>query len=226
MLNHCGSQGLPKRLEAFTVLISNNKDSLLSMKNHRCAAIVALSLLGTLHLSPAAEPEKKPAAGSETKPGPGAAKKPEAGAEKKPAAAAEITEFSQAFAGIPREVMQDLRKGSRGFDEAASKASEQIKKNLAKKTAEFKISVAKVEPFKRGDSSETSYRIFGMTEKIREGSTPFNAIVMAMVDESEKEKVLKLKKPDRIVVTGTIIGGSVTGPMPTLHIDLTDAKLK
>lgn len=142
--------------------------------------------------------------------------------------AAEFTDPKLALAGIPRDVMQDLRAGSRKLDDAVAKATEQVRKNVVNKEATLKFTIGSVEKFKRPDAPEvTRYRVHAMTEKIRESGATFDVMLMAVPDVSEDAKIAKLAKGDKVVFTGKISSGEITARNGAiLHIDILDAKLK
>ncbi|MDZ4287882.1 MAG: hypothetical protein U0984_07980 [Prosthecobacter sp.] len=192
------------------------------MNLRRCSLFVVLAFGLSLHLSGAAEPEKKPAPADGTKPAPPGEK------ESGKTAAAEFTDPEEAFKGIPRDVMQDLRPGSRKMEDAVVKASQIVAKNVETKMATLKFTVANIEKFNRDDApGVTRYRVHGMLEKIRAGGAYFNLNLMAVPDVSEDDKIAKLKTGDKVTFTGKVSNGEITARTTAeLHIDLMDAKIK
>ncbi len=139
-----------------------------------------------------------------------------------------VTDPKDALAGIPREVMQGLRYGSRDGDSAAAKATAQTRKNLEGKEGSFKMTVQAVEQFQRKDSPDvTRTRLRQSNESVREGGVTFDVYLVAIVDESEKAKLAKIQRGSRITVTGKISNAEIMVKKNTeLHIDVMDAKIE
>src|SRR3954466_4636935 len=85
-----------------------------------------------------------------------------------------ITDPKELLAGIPRDVMQDLRSGSRTMEEAAVKATAQVRKNGEGKAASFKMTVQFLEKFQRKDTPDiTRARLRQSNVTLREGGATF-----------------------------------------------------
>jgi hypothetical protein len=88
---------------------------------------------------------------------------------KKEATPSAITDPTDALKGISRDVMGDLRPGSRNMVEAAGKASMVTAKNAEGKTGTFKFNVTTIEQFQRPEAPDvTLYRIRSMPDTVRE----------------------------------------------------------
>lgn len=148
--------------------------------------------------------------------------------KKEEPAAAAVTDPKAALEGIPREVMGDLRPGSRKMVDAAGKASIITAKNAEGKTGSFKMTLRAVEQFQRPDApSVTRYRLLAQVDSVRESGVAFTVHLMAVADVSEHEKVAKLGPGDKVTVSGKISNAEVLpGQKPGLHIDVMDAKVK
>jgi hypothetical protein len=149
-------------------------------------------------------------------------------AEPAPAEKAGITDVKQALAGIPRDVMQDLRYGSRTMEEAANKATAVVGKNVEGKTASLKMTVQFVEKFQRKDTPDvTRIRLRQSNDTVREGGVTFTIFLMAVLDESEKEKAAKIDKGSKVTITGKVSNGVILPRKNAeLHIDIMDAKIE
>jgi hypothetical protein len=149
-------------------------------------------------------------------------------AEPAPAEKGGITDVKQALADIPRDVMKDLRYGSRTMEDAATKATAVARKNVEGKTASLKMTVQFVEKFQRKDTPDvTSIRLRQSNDTVREGGVTFTVFLMTVLDESEKEKAAKLDKGSKVTITGKI-SNAVILPRKNaeLHIDIMDGKLE
>lgn len=136
-----------------------------------------------------------------------------------------VLDPASALEGIPRDVLQDLRPGSRTMMEASGKASQVVAKNIEGKMATLKFEVFGLEPFQRPDSlSITRYRVKSLIDKVRVNGSSFNVYLMVIPDVSENEKVTKLKKGDKVSFSGKISNGEILKGQE-LHIDLIDATL-
>ena len=169
------------------------------MKSCLCAGILVLGL--GLSLSSAADPAK---------------------------AGGQITEPKQALAGTPRKVLLELRAGSRTMNDAAVKATEQIRKNVEGKTASFKMTVKSVDKFQRKEAPTVDrVRITSTVETLTDSGTTFTVFLMAVPDVSEDAKVAKISYGNRITVTGKITNGEIIArDTAELHIDVMDATVK
>lgn len=139
-----------------------------------------------------------------------------------------ITDPKQALAGIPRDVLQDMRPGSRKADDAAVKATEIVRKNVEGKTATFKMTVNTVEKFQKKDAPDvTRIRLKSTNETIRDSGAAFTVFLMAVPDVTEESKLSKITKGSKVTVTGVVNNGEIISRKSTeLHIDIMDAKLK
>ncbi len=139
-----------------------------------------------------------------------------------------VTEPKQALAGIPRDVLQDMRPGSRKADDAAVKATEVVRKNVEGKTATFKMTVGSVEKFQKKDAPDvTRIRLKSTNEVIRDSGAAFTVFLMVVPDVTEEAKLAKITKGSKIIVTGVVSNGEIIARKSTeLHIDIMDAKLK
>lgn len=135
---------------------------------------------------------------------------------------------ADALKGIPRDVLGDLRPGSRKLVDAAAKASQVVATNIENKTVTMKFTVSGIEKFQRPDAPTINrYRVRSNPDTEREGGTTFYVNVMVVPDVSDDEKVAKLKKGDKVTFTGRVSNGEITAAgSVVLHIDLMDAKLK
>ena len=140
----------------------------------------------------------------------------------------EITDPKQVLVGIPRDVFQDLRPGSRKMDEAAAKANEQVRKNVEGKSATFKMTVNMIEKFQKKEAPDvTRTRLKATIENIRESGVPIVVYLVSIPDVSEDPKLPKITKGSKITVSGKISNGEVLAKKSAeLHIDVMDAKIK
>lgn len=149
-------------------------------------------------------------------------------AKKEEPSASVITDPDDALKDIPRDVMGDLRPGSRQMMDAAAKASMQAAKNAEGKTGTFKFNVRAVEKFQRPDAPDvTRYRILSVIDTTRASGVQVNVHLMAVLDLSEHEKAAKIGTGSKITLTGKISNAEILGRQKAeLHIDLMDAKIK
>lgn len=148
-------------------------------------------------------------------------------AKKEATSAAGISDPKDALKDIPRDVMGDLRPGSRSMVEAAGKASMQTAKNAEGKTGTFKFNVAAIEQFQRPEAPDvTLYRIRSVTDTVRESGVAMGVYLLAIGDKSENEKFAKLKAGSKVTFSGRISNAEILGRQRAeLHIDLVDAKI-
>ncbi|HYF38012.1 MAG TPA: hypothetical protein VD994_22105 [Prosthecobacter sp.] len=144
-----------------------------------------------------------------------------------PAKPAALFNPADALAGLPRDVVQDLRPGSRKLTDAAAKAAQVVAKNVEGKMATVKFDILSIEKFQRPDTLDIDrYRIKAETDKIRSAGATFEYLLMIIADPSENEKIAKLKKGDKVTFTGKIANGNINPANGLdLHIDIIDAKL-
>jgi hypothetical protein len=146
---------------------------------------------------------------------------------KKEAVPSAITDPTDALKGISRDVMGDLRPGSRNMVEAAGKASMQTAKNAEGKTGTFKFNITTIEQFQRPEAPDvTLYRIRSMPDTVRESGVALGVYLLAVGDKSENEKLAKLKVGSKVTFSGKISNAEILGRQRAeLHIDLMDAKI-
>jgi hypothetical protein len=140
----------------------------------------------------------------------------------------EITSLEQVLAGIPREVMADLKPGSRNRADAYIKATEQVRQNVKEKPGAFDVKVNFIEKFKPNNAPDTvRYRVVTLVDKMRESGVVFMGFVTAYPEASENDKIAKLKQGDKITVTGRIVTGQVYGRSnAAIEVTLVDAKIE
>lgn len=148
--------------------------------------------------------------------------------KKETPAAAAVTDPKAVLEGIPRDVIGDLRPGSRKMVDAAGKASMVTAKNAEGKTGTFKMTIRSVEQFQRPDApGVTRYRLHARIESVRESGVAFNFHLMSVPDVSEHEKVAKLAPGSKITVSGKISNAEILGrQVAELHVDVMDSKLQ
>ena len=141
------------------------------------------------------------------------------------APSAEITDPKQALTTISRDVMQDLRPGSRNKGLAAVKATQQLRKDIEKKTATFKMTVKEVEMFQRKEEPTVNrFRVKASIDRIRESGAPVHVHLMAIPALSEQSKLAKIDRGTRIIATGKISTAEILSRgNAELHIHLMDA---
>jgi hypothetical protein len=147
---------------------------------------------------------------------------------KKETSAAAVTDPKAVLAGIPRDVIGDLRPGSRKMVDAAGKASMVTAKNAEGKTGTFKMTLRAVEQFQRPEAPDVKrYRLHAKIDSVRESGVSFNVHLMSVPDVSENDKVAKLGPGSKITVTGKISNAEILGrQLAELHIDVMDSKLE
>lgn len=137
-----------------------------------------------------------------------------------------ITTPAELLAGLPREVIKDLRPGSRDILDATAKATTAIRKNIEGKTASFKMTLRSVEKFQRREEPDvTRYRLLGTITKLREAGIMFDVHLMSVPEASENAKLEKLGPGSKVTVTGKITNIEFLSKKGAeLHVDLLDAK--
>jgi len=142
--------------------------------------------------------------------------------------AGDITEPEQALVGLSREVLQDLRPGSRQIEEAAAKATAAVRKAVEGKNATLKFTVRDVEKFQRKETPDVSrFRVRAVIDRVRESGVSMEVYLLAVPDVSENEKMAKVTRGSKVTFTGKISNAEILARKATeLHIDLMDAKLK
>lgn len=149
-------------------------------------------------------------------------------AKKEEAPPSAIADPADALKDIPRDVMGDLRPGSRQMMDAAAKASMQTAKNAEGKTGTFKFNVRAVEKFQRPDAPDvTRFRILAVVDTVRASGVQLNVHLMAVLDLAEHEKAAKIGTGSKVTLTGKISNAEILGRQKAeLHIDLMDARIK
>lgn len=140
----------------------------------------------------------------------------------------EITDPEQVLTGIPRDVFQDLRLGSRQIEDAAAKATAQVRKNTENKVATLKLTVREVEKYQRKEAPDvTRLRVRAVPDRVRESGATLDVMISAVTDVSENSKMAKIDKGSKITITGKINNAEILARKAVeLRIDLMDAKLK
>ncbi len=138
-----------------------------------------------------------------------------------------ITNPADALAGIPRDVLKDLRPGSKTQSDACTKATAVTRKNVEGKTGTFKMTLKSVDKFQAREAPDvTRFKLVGVVTKVRESGVMFDVHLMAVPDVTEEAKIAKLSAGSKVTVTGKIGNAEVLGHQYTeLHIDIKDAKL-
>ena len=138
-----------------------------------------------------------------------------------------ITNPADALAGIPRDVLKDLRPGSKTQSDACTKATAITRKNVEGKTAIFKMTLKSVDKFQAREAPDvTRFRLVGVVTKVRESGVMFDVHLMAVPDVTEEAKIAKLTAGSKITVTGKIGNAEVLGHQYSeLHIDIKDVKV-
>lgn len=149
-------------------------------------------------------------------------------AKKEATPSSSISDPEDALKDIPRDVMGDLRPGSRQMVDAAAKASIQTAKNAEGKMGTFKFNVRAVEKFQRPDAPDvTRFRILAVVDTVRASGVQLNVHLMAVLDLAEHEKAAKIGTGSKITLTGKVSNAEILGRQKAeLHIDLMDAKIK
>ena len=128
--------------------------------------------------------------------------------------------------GLSRDVLKDLRSGSSKMREAAGEASKKAAESEGKQ-AEFKIVIGNVDPFQAAEApTVTRYKIGGRVETERVSGITFSVHILAVLAIDQHPKVAKLKKGDKITITGRIGNAEVLArTQAELHLDVKDVKL-
>lgn len=141
-------------------------------------------------------------------------------------AAVAIKEPLAVLEGLSREVLKDLRPGSNKMREASGEASKKAAESEGKQ-ATFKIVIGNVDPFQAAEApTVTRYKIGARVETERVSGIPISVHILAVLDIEQHPKVAKLKKGDKITITGRIGNAEVLGrTQAELHLDVKDVKL-
>lgn len=141
-------------------------------------------------------------------------------------AAGAIKEPLAVLEGLPREVLKDLRPGASKMREAAGEASKKAAESEGKQ-ASFKIVIGNVDPFQAAEApTVTRYKIGARVETERVSGIPISLHILAVLDIEQHPKVAKLKKGDKITITGRIGNAEVLArTQAELHLDVKDVKL-
>ena len=141
-------------------------------------------------------------------------------------AAVAIKEPLAVLEGLSREVLKDLRPGSNKMREAAGEASKKAAESEGKQ-ATFKIVIGNVDPFQAAEAPDvTRYKIGGRVEMARVSGVNLSVHVLAVLAIDQHPKVEKLKKGDKITITGKIGNAEVLARTNAeLHLDVKEVKL-
>jgi|GEM_PF-6768262 tRNA(Ile2) C34 agmatinyltransferase TiaS len=144
-------------------------------------------------------------------------------AEERPVAFQEPTDVLK---GLSRDILKDLRAGSNKMREAAGEASKKAAESEGKQ-ATFKIVVGNVDPFQAAEAPDvTRYKIGGRVEMARVSGVNLSVHVLAVLAIDQHPKVEKLKKGDKITITGKIGNAEVLARTNAeLHLDVKEVKL-
>jgi ribosomal protein S25 len=128
--------------------------------------------------------------------------------------------------GLSKDVIKDLRPGSNKMREAAGEASKKAAESEGKQ-ATFKMIIGNVDPFQAAEAPEvTRYKIGGRVEMVRLSGVNLSVHVLAVLAIDQHPKVAKLKKGDKITITGRIGNAEVLGRTNAeLHLDVKEVKL-
>ncbi len=137
-----------------------------------------------------------------------------------------IKEPISVLESLSREVLKDLRAGSSKMREAAGEASKKAAESEGKQAA-FKIVIGNVDPFQAAEAPDvTRYKIGGRVEMVRVSGVTLSVHVLAVLAIDQHPKVEKLKKGDKITITGRIGNAEVLARTNAeLHLDVKDVKL-
>lgn len=137
-----------------------------------------------------------------------------------------INEPTAVLDGLSRDVFKDLRTGSSKMMDAAGAASKKAAESEGKQ-ASFKIIIGNVDPFQAAEApTVTRYKIGGRVETARVNGVNINVHVLAVLAIDQHPKVEKLKKGDKITITGRIGNAEVLARTNAeLHLDIKDVKL-
>lgn len=130
---------------------------------------------------------------------------------------------------VPKELMKDMRPGSRGMQEAIAKASPMISDKARDLPCELEGLVSQVDKrFEPGTTTMMGYSVMTRSEKIRAGGATFYSYYNILFDKGESEKVAKLRRGEKIKIAGTTTGaGLMPGSQsPFFVIGVRAAKLK
>ncbi|MES2595356.1 MAG: hypothetical protein V4662_08475 [Verrucomicrobiota bacterium] len=128
--------------------------------------------------------------------------------------------------GLSRDVLKDLRAGSNKMMDAAGEASKKAAESEGKQ-ATFKIVIGNMDPFQAAEApTVTRYKIGGRVEMERVGGVTISVHVLAVLAIDQHPKVEKLKKGDKITITGRIGNAEVLGRTSAeLHLDVKEVKI-
>jgi len=128
--------------------------------------------------------------------------------------------------GLSRDVLKDLRSGSSKMSAAAGEASKKAAESEGK-TASFKITIGNIDPFQAAEApGVTRYKIGGRVELERLSGVAINVHILAVLAIDQHPKVAKLKKGDKILITGRIGNAEVLARSNAeLHLDVKEVQL-
>ena len=133
------------------------------------------------------------------------------------------------FEQLPKELTKELREGSKTIEEALVKANQMLMPKVKELPCELEGSVTVVEKrFERGTINLNGYIVNTHSENARVNGTVFYYYYYLVFDKSQEAKISKLKRGDRIKVSGTAAGGMFmsSNKRPVFMLSVKDAKLK
>jgi len=124
--------------------------------------------------------------------------------------------------------MKEFRQGSNTVQEAVVKANPFILSKAKDKSCELEGVVGIVEKrFEQGTTTLNGYIVSTRTERVRVSRATFACFYNIIFNKEASEKVSKLKRGERIKVTGTTRSAGFTygTQLPLFIISVIDAKL-
>jgi hypothetical protein len=129
--------------------------------------------------------------------------------------------------GLSREVFKDLRAGSSKMLAAAGDATKKAAESEGKQ-ATFKMVIGNLDPFQAAEAPDvTRYKIGGRVEMVRASGVNISVHILAVLAIDQHPKVKKLKKGDKIIITGRIGNAEVLARSNAeLHLDVKEVKIQ
>jgi hypothetical protein len=129
--------------------------------------------------------------------------------------------------GLSREVFKDLRAGSSKMLAAAGDATKKAAESEGKQ-ATFKMVIGNLDPFQAAEAPDvTRYKIGGRVEMVRAVGVNISVHILAVLAIDQHPKVKKLKKGDKIIITGRIGNAEVLARSNAeLHLDVKEVKIQ
>lgn len=140
-----------------------------------------------------------------------------------------IKDLVPLFEQLPKDLTKELREGSKTFEEALVKANQMLMPKVKDLPCELEGLVTVVEKrFERGTITLSGYIVNTYSEKARVNGTVFYYYYYLVFDRSQEDKISKLKRGDRIKVSGTTVGGMFmsSNKRPAFMLSVKDTKLK